>query len=225
MDIAPLPLLVLMAALALLPMMVGLCTCFLKVQVVVGVLRNALGTSQFPGGVACLALSLGISARIMAPVLERSFDAAKNLDLRSIEVGSLSGIKKLWPVAEPWVGFMRTHAGEREAQLLLHDFAASAASPKGDAVVVGQADWREALPVSVVVPAFLLSELREALLMACGILLPFLAIDLLVSNILAGVGLAMVSPALVALPLKLFIFVQSDALLLIVRGLVHSYSQ
>ena len=221
-EISPFWLIIAASGFALVPVALGIATSYVKVSIVLSMIRNALGTQQVPGSVVIMALSLSLTAFIMGPVLDRSIAKGKEIDAAALlrKGPSAELFSKLGQIAEPWSDFMRAHSHRRELEAL----AAIDAKRAGAA---NQAESAAAIasdpPIRVIIPAFVLSELREAFTMGFLVLLPFLVIDLIVSNILAGMGMFMVSPVLVSLPLKLLVFVLSDAWLVIVRGLILSY--
>jgi type III secretion protein R len=119
----------------------------------------------------------------------------------------------------PWREFLEKHSGPRELAALLD------LDQGGGAKVISSSESMRSQqpPLRVVLPAFVISELKEAFTMGFLVLLPFLLIDLIVANILAGLGMFMMSPAMISLPIKILLFVMSDAWLVIIRGLVLSY--
>jgi flagellar biosynthetic protein FliP len=165
----------------------------------------------------------------MAPAFEQSKRLADENDLLGIlSQSSLDKLAAITPIFEPWRKFMQLHTGKRE--LLALSQMVKVAS-KGEGVEkqdVLQADDKPADPDIIawrlLLPAFVLSELKQAFTMGFVLLLPFLVIDLIVANILVGLNMIMVSPIMVALPLKLILFVMSDGWLLITKGLINSYN-
>lgn len=198
-------------AIAFIPFFVGIATSYVKMSIVFGMIRSALGAQNVPSGLIVTALSLTMTIYVMGPVIEISVERASAL--RSSDL-KREPIKSLTPLVQPWRKFLSDHAGPRELQMLvaLRSGGSSSSSISPDEV-----------SIAVLLPAFLLSELKAAFSMAFVVLLPFLVIDLVVSNILVGLGMYMVSPVMISLPLKLLLFVTSDAWLLIVKGLIESY--
>lgn len=209
-ELHPYMLLVSAFVLGFVPIAVGACTSYLKISIVLGMLRNALGTQHAPGALIVMVLSVALSMYVMQPVIDQTLSAAQSLPLQTVfEKPSLDGLRKLEPLAAPWRGFMEKHAGKREVRTFASLDGAPAASAENS--------WR------VLLPAFVVSELKQAFAMGFVLLLPFLVIDLIVANILVGMGMQMVSPVMIALPLKLLLFVLSDGWLLLSRGLILSY--
>lgn len=220
MKIDPIWLIVLSGALALLPLLAGLATAFVKVSIVLGMLRSALGAQQVPSALVTAALSAALTLQIMAPIIERTRAAALQIDWERIETRvGLSSLPELQPLLAPWRSFMARHCGVRELRELERLGAAS--EPAREKLSAGA---EPEPPLSMLAAAFLLTELKEAFAMGFVLLLPFLVIDLITANVLAGMGMYMLSPTLIALPLKLLIFVLSDGWLLLAKALVHSYS-
>lgn len=209
------------SCLALLPIAIGLVTSYVKVSVVLSMVRNALGTQQVPGTLVIMALSLALTCFIMGPVLERSWESAKGIDFEKI-INSTPSAQRLQGLSEvfaPWREFLERHSGQRELAALL------TLDQGGRSKVINTAESVHSSqpPLRVVLPAFVITELKEAFTMGFLVLLPFLLVDLIVANILAGLGMFMMSPAMISLPIKILLFVLSDAWLVIIRGLVLSY--
>jgi flagellar biosynthesis protein FliP len=194
---------------ALIPLLVGVLTSFLKVSVVLSLLKSAIGTQQVPGTVVTLSLSAAVTLFIMAPTLTEMQNRAAQLNPAIFsKAPTTKTLSELGAVLDPALEFMKKHAGARELGILRNQPHAVSNTP----------------PTTLeLMTAFVLSELREAFSMGFVLLLPFLVIDLVVSNILAGMGMFMVSPALIALPLKLLFFVVSDGWLLLGKSLIASY--
>lgn len=224
--------------LAVVPMLVGLATSYTKMSIVFGMLRSGLGAQQVPSALVVMALSLALSVYVMAPVAEESFRVASGINLSlGGNAPTLSELQRFQPLLDPWRAFMQKHAGERELKVLLElsSTTHSKGAPTDGAAVLPSQDSVEQPPAEavaqrtdasslrVLLPAFILTEVKEAFAMAFVLLLPFLAIDLIVSNILAGMGMMMVSPTMISLPLKLILFVVSDGWLLLSKGLIFSY--
>ncbi len=209
----PVWLIILAGIVALIPVLTGLMTSYLKVSIVLGMLKNGLGAQQVPGNLVIMALSLAITMYIMTPVVLRSSEASANIDFGMIlKSPSAKSLQSLAPTIEPWREFMLRHAGEREIRALTSLDAAS------NGEVEHSKEFR------ILVPAFVLTEIKEAFAMGFVLLLPFLVVDLVVSNILAGMGMVMMSPMIISLPLKLILFVISDGWILVTKGLINSYA-
>ena len=208
---------------ALIPVAVGLLTSYVKISIVLGIIKNALGTQHAPSAMVTLALSLALAALSMNTVIKETTELASNLDSELISKSSTVEIfTALKPLFSPWEKFLRKNSGQRELTALATANAlAVMGSTSADAVAPNVTT--DNADLILLIPAFLLSELKEGFSMAFIVLLPFLAIDLIISNILMGLGMMMVSPVLISLPIKLILFVVSDAWLLIAQGLIRSY--
>lgn len=204
--------------LALAPTLLGLVTSYVKVSIVLNLLKGGFGAQGVPGTIVVLSLSLALSLFIMGPTMEASLRAAESIESGKLfREPSIAALSKLAPIAEPWREFLEKHSGERERKAVLALRPEPSDSSKR---TEGQADhlsWRHAML------AFLLTELREAFSMGFMLLLPFLVIDLIVANVFVGLGMFMVSPTMVSLPLKIILFVVADGWILLSRGLMHSY--
>lgn len=203
-------------ALALLPIVLSLCTSFLKFQVVLHFIRSGLGTQHVPNGMVIMALSLALTGVVMAPQIQQTRAIFEELDIHKSDGQVLALIETAGPkVLAPWKEFMIRASGPREREF----FATLAQSTPEDTQHAGASSWL------VVLPAFVVSELQAAFRMGFLLLIPFLVIDLVVANILVGMGMFMVSPVLITLPLKIAVFLLSDGWLVICRTLILSYPQ
>ena len=190
-------------------------TAFVRINIVLVLLRQALGSPQVPGNQVLTALALLLTALVMRPVGEAVYT-------RAIE-----------PYAAGKIDLADGLGGGQPADQGVHGRADRADQPPelplGDLRrgrrLAGQADpvYGEDFPLGVVAPAFLLSELTTALVIGFYLYLPFLVIDLVVSAVLAAMGLFMLPPSLVALPLKLILFVLADGWLLVATMLLQSF--
>lgn len=210
----PIALALVLALMALLPTVVVVSTAFLKIAIVMSLLRNALGVQQIPPNIAIYGLALILSAYVMAPVgfqIEREVSAtpAAGKDLGAL----VSAVRK---GAEPLRGFMTRNAavGQRDF------FVQTARKLWGPELSAGLSGT----DFLVLVPAFMVSELTRAFQVGFLLYLPFVVIDLIVSNILLAMGMMMVSPVTISLPLKLFLFVMLDGWTRLIQGLVLSYA-
>ncbi|RMG40367.1 MAG: flagellar biosynthetic protein FliP [Candidatus Dadabacteria bacterium] len=207
-------------ALALLPAVLAVFTSYLKVSIVFGLLRSALGTQHTPGPVVVMALSLALTAYIMSPVVDQTVKQAEQVNLEVIlKDPGFRHFSKLGALLKPWQRFLVSHSSPETVRSLLAIRSQHTAVDRNNSQAVDGSN----IPVSVLLPSFVISELREAFAMGFVLLLPFLVIDLIVANVLVGMGMFMVSPAMISLPLKLLLFVMADGWLLLVRSLILSY--
>ncbi|MCC6001429.1 MAG: flagellar type III secretion system pore protein FliP [Pararhodobacter sp.] len=199
-------LIALMTLLSLVPGLAIMITCFPFLVTVLAILRQAIGLQQSPPGMLLTTLALFLTWFIMEPV----FVAAWEAGIEPLNAGTVGLEEAFMRAMEPFRLFMA-------ARVDTHTFA-SLATLRPDPVVSGP----EA-PLSVLVPAFLLSELSRAFEIGFLIFLPFLIIDLVVAAILMSMGMMMVPPAIVSLPFKLAFFVVADGWALVSAALVNGY--
>jgi len=217
----PVLLLVAVAAMSIVPFVLLLMTSFVKIAVVLSILRSALGSAQIPPSQIITGLALILTLFIMAPTGERILQAIEPelgqgsgtelLSGQSIEVLATAADKAKEPVRD----FLLKHGSARDRSV----FHALALRMRTGAA-------REAVTEHdflVLVPAFVASELRRAFEIGFLIFLPFLVLDLVVSNLLLALGMHMLSPTAVSLPFKLLLFVLADGWQLLLRGLVEGY--
>lgn len=194
-----------LVALALIPIALVTLTSFAKMAVVLSILKNALGAEDIPSGAIVTALALCLTVFVMAPVADDAQARVSALNLRSLDIGTAIGAVK-----EPITGFLARNAGAKERKLLTEVAQERNKNARSD-------------DLSVLWPSFALSELKRAFEIGFYIFLPFLVLDLVVANALLATGLTGLSPATVALPFKLLLFVSIDGLLLLGRALVLGY--
>ncbi|MDE1171509.1 MAG: flagellar type III secretion system pore protein FliP [Verrucomicrobium sp.] len=202
-----LQLLVLFTILSLAPGIMIMTTCFVRIVIVLSFLRNAL-TLQTPPNQVVIGLALFLTFYIMQPTWDRISKEAID-PVRDNKITFQQGMDK---AVIPLKEFMLRYAGEQDLRLFL------SMSPTPITLTTP-----EALPISVVVPAFMLSELKRGFEMGLLILLPFLVIDMVVASILMALGMMMLPPSTVSLPVKLMVFVLVDGWTLVVRSLVDSF--
>jgi flagellar biosynthetic protein FliP len=193
--------------LSLVPAILLTCTSFTKILVVLGLTRNALGLQQIPPNQVLAGLALFLSLFIMSPVL-------KQMNAEGVQP-YLSGAKTQTQAFEdgvqPLRGFMLKQTGDKEIALLT-DVAHRAKPEKPSDVAL-----------TTLIPAFILSELKQAFIIGFMIFIPFLVIDIVVSAGLMSLGMMMMPPVMVSLPFKLLLFVLVDGWALIIKALVQSY--
>ena len=219
---SPLVLAVVFGMLSLLPALLLVGTSFVKCSVVLGLVRNALGSAETPGTMVVLGLSAILSLHVMAPTARAMVDAAgpqvnEALAADPLTPEGLARLGRAWDAAKgPWVRFLRANAHARERRMFV-DLARQSARRQGATTVVGEDD------VSVLLPAFVVTELTRAFTLGFLVFLPFLVVDLVVASLLVSLGLTGLPPPQVALPFKLLLFVAADGWLLLVRALVLGY--
>ncbi len=218
----PLVLIATLVGLSLLPFIVMMTTSFVKIAVVLSLIRSALGTQQVPPNPIITGLALILTVYIMTPVgIEIYKTAGQTINQGSNEpVLSQVTVNLLVQVVkegrEPVRQFLSQHAHEKERSLFLN-LAKKMRKPE-DREKVTESDFE------ILIPAFVISELSEAFQIGFIIFLPFLVIDIVVTNILLSLGMFQISPITLALPFKLLLFVLVDGWHLIAKGLIMGYT-
>lgn len=197
---------IVMTLLTVAPSLVLLMTSFTRIVIVLGFVRTALGVPSAPSNQIIIGLSLFLTFFIMGPVFERANRDA----LQPYREGRITAVDAFDRAALPLKDFMlkQTRSRDLEYFLELGRFGRTAVKD---------------LPMRVVIPAFVLSELQTAFQMGFVLFLPFLVIDFVVSSVLMSLGMMMMPPNVVSLPFKLLLFVLVDGWHLIVRSLVQSF--
>ncbi len=208
----PAELLVLLAALAVVPAALVMLTSFLKIVVVLSITRSAIGAPQVPPSTAVTGLALVLTALVMAPVGERALSAMR---AGPAERGIAGALAQLERGAEPLRGFLARFARADDCAAFV-DVARRLRGP--GAAPPGEQE------LAVLAPAFVVSELRRAFTIGFLVFVPFLVVDLVVSNVLLALGLTQLSPTSIALPFKLLLFVAVDGWKLLARALALSYA-
>lgn len=218
----PLVLLIILAAIAMAPFVVMMATAFVKLSVVMALVRNALGTQQIPPNIVVTGLALILTIYIMTPVGYQVYRTAGEtinqgtnqplLSQTSVEIL----VKAVDKGKEPVRDFLlkNVHKGEQE---LFYNMAKKMQTTEKDREAISEKDFLN------LVPAFAISELSEAFQIGFVIFLPFLIIDIVTANILLSLGMFQISPITIALPFKLLLFVLVDGWHIIVKGLIMGY--
>lgn len=202
-----LQILILMTALTLLPALILAMTSFTRIIIVLAILRQAIGTAQTPSSQVLLGLALFLTMFIMAPVFEQVFDDSITPYLAD-EIDISEALKLGAP---PLREFMLGQT--RESDLVLFS------ELSGDDVP----DSADDLAMSILIPAFVTSELKTAFQIGFLIFIPFLVIDLVVASVLMSMGMMMLSPLIISLPFKIMLFVLVDGWALIIGTLAASF--
>jgi type III secretion protein R len=210
---SPLSMMAMLAVLSLLPFAVVMLTSFSKIAVVLSLARAAMGTQQAPPTLVLTGLAAVLTGHIMAPVMEHMYEAGQSA-YREASTGAelLSAAAR---VAEPLRTFLVKH-GSAEERARFVDLAREL-RPAGDAAAVTEDS------ASVVLPAFVITELKEAFQIGFLVFLPFLVLDMVIANVLLALGMQTLSPSQVSLPFKILLFVAVDGWALLARGLVLGY--
>lgn len=199
--------LLLLTSLSFLPALVLMTTCFTRIIIVMSLLRHAMGTQTSPPNQVLVGLSLFLTFFIMAPVADKVYtDAWVPLSENRITFN-----EALDRATVPVKTFMLKQIREPDLNL----FSKLAKTPR--------VDKAEDLPMRVVIPAFVTSELKTAFQIGFIVFIPFLIIDMVVASVLMSMGMMMMSPAIVALPFKIMLFVLVDGWNLLIASLVQSF--
>ena len=218
----PLVLLVVLAALSLAPFMVMMVTSFVKIAVVMALVRNAIGTQQVPPNLIVTGLAIILTVYIMVPVGYQIYNVAGTTINQGTNQPLLSqtSIKLLAKAVdegkEPVRAFLMKHVHPKERALFYNLSLKLRVNDESRAEISDQ-DFIN------LIPAFVVSELAEAFQIGFIIFLPFLIIDLVIANILLSLGMFQISPITISLPFKLLLFVLVDGWHLIARGLILGY--
>ncbi len=214
-------LLALLIGMSLLPFAAMVATSYLKIVVVMQLIRNALGIQSIPPNMVINALALMLSFYIMAPVVSTSWDILRD-GMKDNKPEVIYQTDLAVKAAEPFREFLVKQTDERQVAFFtrtaerLWATTDEATGEEVPAVVDSRSFF-------VLVPAFCVSELTRAFQIGFLVYLPFIAIDIIISNILLAMGMMMVSPVTISLPFKLLLFVMVNGWTLLIQGLVQSY--
>lgn len=203
-----LSLLLIITVLSVAPAILVLMTSFTRIVIVLGFVRTSLGTQQMPPNQVLIGLAMFLTFFIMAPTLGQVNEVA----LQPFLKGELTQTEALDKAAVPMKKFMFNQT--REKDLLLFMEYTKTEKPK----------TYEDIPITVLVPAYAISELRTAFQMGFMIFIPFLIIDMVVSSTLMAMGMMMLPPIMISLPFKILLFVLVDGWYLIVKSLLLSFN-
>jgi type III secretion protein R len=217
----PIVLVVALAIVSLLPFAFMTVTAFVKIATVLQIVRSAIGAQGIPSSPIIMALSAALTVVAMAPVGDKIAARAAPL-LSGKEPDTVAFVRAgVDAVREPLRDFLKANASEVERERFF-EVARRARGERGKGPASETGDVG-ADDLTVVLPAFIVTELREAFAVGFLIYLPFLVIDLVISNLLLALGMQMMSPTQVSLPFKLLLFVAIDGWGLLARALVTGY--
>ncbi|WP_085248198.1 flagellar type III secretion system pore protein FliP [Gilliamella mensalis] len=203
----PVETLVFLTLLTFIPAILLLMTSFTRIIIVLGLLRNALGTQSAPPNQVILGIALFMTFFIMSPVIDNIYQDAY-VPYSQNQITMQEGLTK---ATKPLKEFMLTQTRENDLALFVN------MSHQNDI------QTRQDIPLKVLVPAFVVSELKTAFQIGFTIFIPFLVIDLVVASTLMALGMMMVPPATVSLPFKLMLFVLADGWHLLLGSLAQSF--
>lgn len=200
-------LVLLVTALSLAPSLLIMVTSFTRIIVVLSLLRSALGTQQSPPNMVLISLALFLTLFVMGPVFNTAWDQG----IQPLMNGQIEEKEAFTKTLQPFRTFMLAHT--READLNLFMELGKVEAPKTMAE----------MPVQVLIPAFMISELHRAFEIGFLLFLPFLIIDMVIASILMSMGMMMLPPVVISLPFKIIFFVLVDGWFLVAGSLVRSY--
>ena len=200
-------LIVLFTVLSLAPAILIMMTSFTRIVVVLSFLRVAMGTQQTPPNQVLISLAMFLTLFIMMPVFQTAYDTAF---VPMIE-GDIEEAEAFSRAVVPFRNFMMSHVREQDIALFA-DFSG-----------IPDEEIQEDMPIHVLIPAFIISELRRAFEIGFLIFVPFLVIDMVVSSVLMAMGMMMLPPVIIALPFKIIFFVLVDGWYMVVGSLVRSF--
>ncbi|URN85384.1 flagellar type III secretion system pore protein FliP [Acetobacterium wieringae] len=204
---------VLMTLIAIVPTLLLMMTCFGRIIIVLSFLRNALGLQQTPPNQILVGLALAITFFVMSPVLTEINEVA----LQPYNAGTINTQQFLDLAVVPIKEWMLMQTTTTDVDLF-----------KSLAIQAGQTGIENVspadLPMTVVIPAFIISELKRAFLIGFLLFIPFLIIDMIVSSVLMSMGMMMLPPVMISMPFKLMLFVVVDGWGLLVKTLIMTYN-
>ena len=204
----PVQTLLFFTALSFLPAVLLMMTAFTRIVIVLGILRQAIGAGQTPPNQVLLGLALFLTLFVMSPVVDRINEQA----LKPYVAGTIDTTAALQNAVVPLKGFMLAQTRESDIATFVR-----IAGGKG----YGSP---QEVPLTVLVPAFVTSELKSAFQIGFLVFLPVLIIDMIVASVLMSLGMVMLSPVLIALPFKLMLFVLADGWNLLIGSLAASFA-
>ncbi len=198
----------LVTVLALAPSILIMVTSFTRIVVVLSLLRTAIGLQTAPPNTVMVSLALFLTLFVMGPTLQQAYDAG----VAPLLAGDIEVQEAFDRGSAPVATFMRANVREKDLQLFV-DLSGEPAP-----------DTPEALPLRILVPAFMISELRRAFEIGFLLFVPFVIIDMVVASVLMSMGMMMLPPIVISLPFKLIFFVLVDGWNLVAGSLVRSFS-
>lgn len=203
----PLQIVLLLTALSVVPAVLILMTSFTRIIVVLSFVRNALGTQQLPPNQLLIGLALILTFFVMAPTWNQINTEA----LQPYLTKEISQTEALHKAEEPLRTFMFKQTRQKDLELFVGLARMERPQTYGD------------IPTYVLIPAFVISELKTAFQMGFAVFIPFLVIDMIVSSTLMSMGMMMLPPMMISLPFKILLFVLVDGWHLVVQSLVTSF--
>lgn len=200
-------LVLLMTILTLAPSILVMMTSFTRIVIVLSFLRTAMGTQQTPPNQVMISLALFLTLFIMMPTFQATYDEA----VQPLLDGTIDETQAMTRAVAPFETFMMAHVREQDLALFV------------DMAGLTDQDVQTNMPLRVLIPAFMISELRRAFEIGFLLFVPFLIIDMVVASVLMAMGMMMLPPVIIALPFKIIFFVLVDGWYLVVGSLVRSF--
>jgi len=198
---------ILLTVLSLAPSILIMMTSFTRIIIVLSFLRTAIGSQQTPPNTVLVSLALFLTLFIMAPVFQKSYDQG----IAPLVSGSIDEVTALNLAIDPFKEFMLKHVREKDLRLFMDLSKTEGVEAAMDT------------PIQVVIPSFMISELRRAFEIGFLLFLPFLIIDMVTASILMSMGMMMLPPVMIALPFKIIFFVLVDGWYLVSGSLIQSF--
>ncbi|HZZ00799.1 MAG TPA: flagellar type III secretion system pore protein FliP [Candidatus Baltobacteraceae bacterium] len=202
----PLDVLAGLTLLSVIPFLLIMCTSFVRIVVVLSLVRSAIGASALPPNAILTGLAFALTLVVMTPTLQRIDREA----LAPYQRGAISPAQAVGRAVEPVRAFMLRQAHAADVKLF-------------DRIAHRAPEMPDRAPLTTLLPAFVVGELRSAFAIGFALYLPFVAIDLAVAAMLMGLGMMMLSPPVISLPVKLLLFVMVDGWALVCGGVVASF--
>ncbi len=198
-----------MTVLSVAPSILIMATSFTRIMIVFSIVRQALATGSTPPNMVLISLALFLTAFIMAPTFEKAWKDGI-VPITEEKVETMEGLER---AAQPFKKFMLDNVREKDLQLFV------------DMHKDLKVEKVEDVPMSALLPAFMISELRRAFEIGFLIYLPFIIIDMIIASVLMSMGMMMLPPTMLALPFKLIFFVMIDGWYLLTGSLVNSFNK
>ncbi|MGE4755296.1 EscR/YscR/HrcR family type III secretion system export apparatus protein [Yersinia enterocolitica] len=211
------PLLAIVAFSTLLPFIIAAGTCYLKISIVLIMVRNAMGVQQVPSSLTLNGIALLLSLFVMMPVIQ---DVNQYMRTEKVDFSNVDSVDNF---VEGGLGSYKSYLKKYSDPELLNFFE-SLQQGRSEEEARAEADTREPTLFSLL-PAYALSEIKSAFEIGFYIYLPFVVIDLIISSILLALGMMMMSPVTISVPVKLILFVAIDGWTLISKGLIMQYME
>ena len=200
-------LILMLTVLSIAPSILIMLTCFTRIVIVLGFVRTSLATQQMPPNQVIIGLALFITFFVMAPTFQEVNENALT-PLLNEEIKLEEAYEK---AAEPFKEFMSAHTRQKDLALFL-DYAGSE-----------RPETIQDIPLTALVPAFAISEIKTAFQIGFMIFIPFLVIDMIIASVLMSMGMMMLPPVMISLPFKILLFVLVDGWYLVVKSLLQSF--